>query len=81
MAERMQLNKGKYPRWNWKKDMDVDELYQAIARHFVELMKGNTDDEQQYGHLVALACNAMMIIENYENKSGDEESKSTNPRI
>ena len=61
MAGRMQRNKDKYPIGNWKKNIDIEELKQALFRHTMEIMQGNYDDEQYYGHLVAVACNAFMI--------------------
>ena len=67
MAERMQLNRGKYPVGNWQKPIDVEDLKQALFRHVIEIMNGNYDDEQEYGHLVALGCNAFMIIEQLKN--------------
>lgn len=72
MAKRMAENKGdKYPRFNWKSPLDVEELNQALIRHFIEVQKGNYhDDGNVYGHLTALACNAMMMI--YQLKSYDE---------
>ena len=64
MAERMQLNRNKYPVGNWKSDIDIDDLKQALFRHTMEIMKGSYDcDEQTFGHLVAVGCNAFMIIE------------------
>lgn len=63
MAERMQLNRDKYPVGNWKKEIDLNSLKQAMFRHIMEVMKGNYHDEQKFGHLVALGCNAFMIIE------------------
>lgn len=68
MAERMQLNRDKYPVGNWKKDIDVEDLKQALFRHMIEIMNGNYSDEQEYGHLVALGCNAFMIIEQLNKK-------------
>ncbi len=62
MAKRMSLNKGKYPPYNWRKGIDIEKLKNALARHFMEVMKGNISDEQEMGHLYALACNAMMIV-------------------
>lgn len=62
MAQRMQMNKEKYPPYNWQKTIDIEKLKQAQARHFIEVMKGNYDDEQIFGHLYAMALNAMMII-------------------
>ena len=65
MAERMAINKGKYPPNNWKKPIELEKLRNALARHFIEVMKGNNDDEGiTNGHLIALALNAMMI--NYQ---------------
>jgi hypothetical protein len=69
MAIRMQKNKNKYPIGNWKKKIDVEELKQALFRHIMEIMQGNYDDEQYYGHLVAVACNAFMIT--YQLKNAD----------
>ena len=68
MAERMQLNRDKYPVGNWKKPLQVEDLKQALFRHTMEIMKGNYSDEQKYGHLVALGCNAFMIIEQLKQK-------------
>ena len=68
MAERMQLNRDKYPVGNWKQPLEVEDLKQALFRHTMEIMKGNYSDEQKYGHLVALGCNAFMIIEQLKQK-------------
>ena len=68
MAERMQLNRDKYPVGNWKKPLQVEDLKQALFRHTMEIMKGSYSDEQEYGHLVALGCNAFMIIEQLKQK-------------
>ena len=62
MAERMQLNRDKYPVGNWKKDIDIETLKQALFRHVIEIMKGNYSDEQKCGHLYAVGCNAFMIL-------------------
>lgn len=65
MARRMNKNKlpeGKYERYNWKKPINVDELIQALTRHFMEIQKGNYEDEGELlGHFTALAINSMMI--------------------
>ena len=68
MAERMQLNRDKYPVGNWKQPLEVEDLKQALFRHTMEVMKGFYSDEQEYGHLVALGCNAFMIIEQLKQK-------------
>lgn len=69
MADRMQRNKDKYPLGNWKKDIDVEELKQALFRHTMEIMKGKYSDEQSFGHLIAIACNAFMIRYQLNNKT------------
>lgn len=62
MAERMQLNRDKYPVGNWQKPIDISSLQQALFRHVMEIMKDNYSDEQDYGHLYAIGCNAFMIL-------------------
>lgn len=67
MAERMSSS-DKYPVFNWKKPMDVEELKQALFRHVLEVMKGNyEDDGREMGHLEAIATNAQLI--NYQLKN------------
>ena len=65
MAKRMANNKSdKYPLYNWKKNIDVEDLKQAINRHHIEVMKGNyKDGEEVLGHIVSYACNSMMLWE------------------
>jgi hypothetical protein len=68
MAERMDANKGKYEPYNWQKEHDAQGLYKALARHFFAVMKGEyEDDGRPFGHLEAIALNAMMI--NYQVKN------------
>ena len=62
MAERMQLNRNKYPVGNWQKPIEVESLKQALFRHVIEVMNGNYSDEQINGHLYAIGCNAFMIL-------------------
>ncbi len=67
MARRMNKNKGKYPKNNWKKPIDVEKLKQAMFRHIVAVMDDEySDDGREFGHLEAIALNAMMI--NYQLK-------------
>ena len=75
MAGRMQRNKDKYPIGNWKKNIDIEELKQALFRHTMEIMQGNYDDEQYYGHLVAVACNAFMITYQLKNNNDNQREK------
>ena len=67
MAEKMNANKGKYERYNWKKLDNVEDLKQALFRHVIAIMKGeHEDDGREFGHLESAACNLMMI--NYQLK-------------
>lgn len=71
MSERMAASKvsGKYPKFNWKKDIDEVELRMAIFRHVLEVMEGRYEDEgRPMGHLEALATNAMMLAYQVRNK-------------
>nr|DAI89585.1 MAG TPA: hypothetical protein [Caudoviricetes sp.] len=70
MAKRMANNKSdKYPLYNWKKPIDVEDLKDAINRHHIEVMKGNyKDGDEILGHVVAYACNAMMLWEQLRDK-------------
>lgn len=64
MAERMSANKsnGKYPKWNWKKDIDIEEIKDAFFRHALEIMEGRyEDDGRKFGHIEAAANNLMII--------------------
>lgn len=66
MAKRIE-SETKYPPYNWKKPIDVQELTNAILRHAIELKKGNFDDNGELGHLVAIACNAMFTYYQLKN--------------
>ena len=70
MAKRMANNKSnKYPLFNWKKNIDVEDLKQAINRHHIEVMKGNyKDGDELLGHVVSYACNSMMLWEQLNKK-------------
>lgn len=63
MAQRMNANKDKYPRDNWKQSIDVVELEDAMMRHWFDYKRG--DDKEN--HLAAIALNAMMIA--YQKKN------------
>lgn len=64
MAKRMAANKnGKYERFGWKKGLPLEEVKQAGLRHYLEVMKGNyEDDGEKYGHIVATAINCMLML-------------------
>lgn len=56
-------NGGKYEFENWKKEMDVRALKDALFRHVLQIMNDNYEDEgEEYGHLCAVALNAMFIF-------------------
>jgi hypothetical protein len=65
MAQRMDANKDKYPRDNWKNSIDITELEDALMRHWFDYKRG--DDKEN--HLAAIALNAMMIEYQRKNNS------------
>ena len=67
IAQRMSKNKDKYPPYNWQKLHDIEELKQALFRHVLAVMEGTyEDDGREFGHLEAIALNAMFL--NYHAK-------------
>ena len=75
MAERMASNKGKYEPYNWQKLDNVADLKQSLFRHVLEIMNGNyKDDNREFGHLEAVAINAMFI--NYQLKRNEVSQSS-----
>ena len=75
MAERMASNKGKYEPYNWQKLDNVADLKQSLFRHVLEVMNGNyKDDNREFGHLEAVAINAMFI--NYQLKRNEVSPSS-----
>lgn len=75
VLSRIAQNKGKYEPYNWTKPMDIDKLKESLFRHTLEVMKGNLQDENdEFGHLFALVCNAMFIFRQEKNvKTGKSE--------
>ena len=73
MAQRMADNKkdGKYELFNWKKQPSqesIEGIKQAMFRHVLKIMEGEyEDDGKEYGHIEALANNAMIL--NYQLKN------------
>ena len=75
MAERMASNKGKYEPYNWQKLDNIADLKQSLFRHVLEVMNGNyKDDNREFGHLEAVAINAMFI--NYQLKRNEVSPSS-----
>lgn len=65
---RMVKNKSKYPKYNWKKPMDIEGLKDALFRHTLEVMNNNFKDENvEYDHLAAISLNAMFIYHQLKN--------------
>ena len=81
MAERMASNKGKYEPYNWQKLDNIADLKQSLFRHVLEIMNGNyEDDNRKFGHLEAVAINAMFI--NYQLKRNEvSQSTKTNTTV
>ena len=69
LAERMALNKDKYPPYNWKKPLDKERIKQALFRHVMEVMSDNMSDEgRDLGHLEAIALNSMFLYYHESNR-------------
>lgn len=74
LAQRMSKNKDRYSLNNWKNNIDIEKLKQALIRHTIEVLKNSySDDNRDFGHLEAIALNAMFI--NYQLKKNNEENK------
>jgi hypothetical protein len=74
MAKRVSKNKTKYPPYNWKKPIDVEDLKQSLFRHVLEVMKGEyKDDSEPLGHLSAIALNSMFIYYQLKNNQSEQE--------
>lgn len=73
MAKRLAMNKNKYPPYNWQNGENIAGINQAIARHFIEIQKGNYSDDQRLGHYIALAVNSMIAVYQLENKVPTEK--------
>lgn len=66
--ERMGMNKAKYEEGNWKKPINVEELKKSMFRHVLNVMEGEyEDDGREFGHLEAIALNAMFIYYQLKN--------------
>lgn len=75
MAGRMNQNKVKYGKDNYKLPMDIDLLKDALLRHVIAAMQPKANDEDSFeDHLAAIGCNCMII--NYQLKHN--ESKNEN---
>ncbi len=63
IAKRMNANKLKYPKNNFKKEVPIDLLQQALLRHLRKILQPIPwDDETMEEHLYAIGCNAMMLV-------------------
>lgn len=68
MANRMNQNKVKYGKDNYKLPMDIDLLKDALLRHVIAILQPKANDGDSFeDHLAAIGCNAMII--NYQIKN------------
>lgn len=72
MTKRIE-NEPKYPPYNWKKPMNINDLSNALFRHAIEIKKGNLNDNGDLGHLIAVANNAMFMY--YQLKNNEQSTK------
>lgn len=76
MAERMFNNKGQYEPYSWQKNkINLQNLKDGIARHFIEIQNNNfRDGEEEFGHILALACNMMILKYQLQNFPDDKRT-------
>lgn len=48
-----------YPRDNWKKGMNLDDVYDSLLRHVLALKDEKLDPESKIRHIGHVMCNAM----------------------
>ena len=69
MAHRMNQNKNKYGKDNWKLPIDLEDIEQALLRHHIAILNPRDEDtETRQEHLTAIGCNAQ-ILYYHENNS------------
>lgn len=71
----MMFGEEKYGRDNWRHLEDPDKrLMKAMLRHISEIIKGNRyDNETGMEHIAHVACNALFLCSDYNNRSRDKE--------
>lgn len=64
----------KYSRDNWKNEMDIAEILDSTQRHLVEMMDGNTiDEESKELHAGHVMCNMMFYVYHLEKQKRRSE--------
>jgi hypothetical protein len=62
MAIRMNKNKAKYGKHNWKLPINLEEIEQALLRHVIAILNPIPNDpETRQEHLAAIGCNAQIL--------------------
>ena len=62
MALRMNQNKDKYGKGNWKLPISLEDIEQALLRHVIAILNPDLlDPETRQQHLAAIGCNAMIL--------------------
>ncbi len=74
MSKRMDVNKSKYEKHNYRKPLDKDQLLQAALRHLIKVIEPQDhDSETAEEHVASIACNMMMYY--YQIKNHAEQTK------
>jgi hypothetical protein len=74
VAEILTYGAKKYERHNWRKGMKWSRLFSAMLRHLCAFIGGEDyDPESTYPHLAHAACNALMLLEYFLNKEGEDD--------
>ena len=70
--------KGKYPRDNWKKGMELKDILDSLFRHVVALMDGEEYDQESGRHHIGhILCNCMFYQYHF-NKIKNEHYSNKN---
>lgn len=70
MALRMNQNKNKYGKNNWKLPLSVEHIEQALLRHVIAIIHPDiSDPETRQEHLAAIGDNAMILNYQLKNKT------------
>lgn len=74
--KRMGKNKNKYKKDNWKQPIDIQSLKDSLFRHVLSVMNNKyNDDGDDFGHLSAIALNALFIYHQLKNYTNVNENK------
>lgn len=84
VAKVMTMGAMKYGEYNWKEGIKSSRYFDALMRHNVSRLLGETTDpESKLDHLAHVAANALMDLETYIEKEGrfDDRRLPSKPKL